>query len=313
LLGPHYVTVFPDTGQSATEDEWVTAQRLGLPRYVLRKTGVEFDERQMVFESALGDYATGRFYKTFSTAAEVMLAAAAAIRELEQSPGVLEFQSLGMAPAIRWLTDSTGSQGFRATDRPLLEVHVAPLDGSPLPSRVLEQVLSGLPARVRSSGLVSMTEALDTAHASDSIQLDASPPAMGQWGGVTSGSFASVRVLKDGQVTVAFRLPGDQMGSIVDVQDTTARVASGLRLAGQIDMTQATRLAVGIGLTSRLMTTIGVAGQQSRTRASLSSRSEPVRVEPDESVSRAALDRGADEVAATLVRSLIRQFQENAN
>ncbi|NYJ18538.1 DUF4062 domain-containing protein [Glaciibacter psychrotolerans] len=309
LLGPHYGAVFPETGQSATEDEWVTAQRLGTPRFVLRKSGVDFDARQQAFEATLGDYGSGRFYKMFATVAEVLNAAAGAIHELEQAPGALEFEPLIRMPAIHWLTDGTGSQGFRSSDRPRLEVHIVPIEGSPLSSRILEQVLSGLPARVRSAGLVSMTEALDTAHEAAAIQLDASPPPTGGWNSVTSGSLASVRVLKDGQIAVAFRLPGDSMGTIVDAQDVTTRVASALRLTGQIDMTRAPKVAVGIGLTSRSMTAIGVAGQSNRTSASLSSRSEPVRVEPDESMSRAALDRGADEVAATLVRSLLRNFQ----
>lgn len=50
--------------------------------------------------------------------------------------------------------------------------------------------------------------------------------------------------------------------------------------------------------------------QSSRSIASLSFRSEPVRVEHCESTSRAALDRGADEVPATLVRTFLRRFQE---
>ncbi|MGY4856846.1 DUF4062 domain-containing protein [Cryobacterium sp. AP23] len=310
LLGPHYGTTFPETGQSATEDEWVTAQRLGIPRFVLRKTGVDFDAPQRAFEATLGDYGSGRFYKTFADVAEVLVAAAGAVHELEQVPGVLEFEPLLEGPSIRWLTDGTGNRGSGASHHPLLEVHVAPLDGNPLSSRILEQVLGGLPVRVRSAGLVSMTEALETTQQGDAIQLSASPPPTGSWNSVTSGSLATVRVLKDGQTAVAFRLPGDHMGTIIDAQDVTTRVASALRLTGQIDMTGATKLAIGVGLTSRSMTAIGLAGQQSRSSVSLSSRSEPVRVEPDESIGRAALDRGADEVSATLVRSFVRNFQD---
>ena len=87
LLGPNYGAVFPETGQSATEDEWVTAQRLGKPRFVLRKIGVDFDAQQQVFETTLGDYGSGRFYKSFATVSEVLQAAAGAIRELEKRQG----------------------------------------------------------------------------------------------------------------------------------------------------------------------------------------------------------------------------------
>lgn len=310
LLGPNYGAVFPETGQSATEDEWVTAQRLAKPRFVLRKIDVDFDAQQQAFEATLGDYGSGRFYKTFATVAEVLQAAAGAIHELEQLPGILEFEPLSTVPTIHWITDGDSNHGFSSSERPRLEVHVAPIDGQPLSSRILEQVLTGLPSRVRGAGLVSATEALGTAHEEDSIQLDAPPPPSGGWDSVTSGSLARVRVLKDGQSAVVFRLPGDQMGAIFDAQDVTARVASALRLVGQIDMTGASKVAIGIGLTSRSMVSIGVAGQSGRNSAPLSTDSEPAHVDPDESISRAALDRGADEVSATLVRSLLRSFQK---
>jgi len=310
LLGPNYGAVFPETGQSATEDEWVTAQRLGKPRFVLRKIGVDFDAQQQVFETTLGDYGSGRFYKAFATISEVLQAAAGAIRELEKTPTVLEFEPLSTVPTIHWVTEGTSNRGFISSERPRLEVHIAPLGGSPLSSRILEQMLTGLPSRVRGAGLVSATEALGTNHAEDAIQLDAPPPPSGRWDSPTSGSLETVRVLKNGQTSVVFRLPGDQMGAIFDAQDATARVASALRLVGQIDMTGASKVAVGIGLTSSSMISIGVAGQTGRNSASLSTDSGPAHVEPDESLSRAALDRGADEVAATLVRSLLRSFQK---
>lgn len=98
-------------------------------------------------------------------------------------------------------------------------------------------------------------------------------------------------MLKNGQTAVVFRLPGDQVGAIFDAQDVAARVASALRLVGQVDMTGASKVAVGIGLPSSSMKSIA-------------------HVEPDESISRTALDRGADEVAATLTCSLVRSFQK---
>ena len=171
-------------------------------------------------------------------------------------------------------------------------------------------MLTGLPARVRSGGLVSATEALGANHAEGAIQLDAPPPPSGNWNSTTTGSLETVRVLKNGQTAVVFRLPGDQMGAIFDAQDATARVASALRLVGQIDRTGASKVAVGIGLTSSSMISIGVAGQTGRNSSSLAGDSGPAHIEPDESISRAALDRGADEVAATLVRSLLRSFQK---
>ncbi len=311
LLGPHYGTVFPETGRSATHDEWTTAERLGKPRFVLRKTGVELDQQQQVFERALGDYGSGRFFKFFETVAEAQQAAAGAIRSLEQSPGLLEFEPLDGIVDVAWLEGNNANRGLSSSSDPLLEVHVVPLDGQLLSSRMLEQVFTGVPSHVRSAGLVSATEALDIDQASDAVRLNVPPTATGGWNSVRSGSLATVRVSTDGQTAVAFRLPSDQMGQILDSADATARVASALRLVGQLDMTRATKIAIGIGLSSKSMVTIGVAGHPPRNSASMTMESGPVHVLPDESVSRAALDRGADEVAATLVRSLIRNFTES--
>jgi hypothetical protein len=47
LLGPRYGHVFPETGQSATHDEFAAAQAKGIPRIVLRKTGVVLDARHL--------------------------------------------------------------------------------------------------------------------------------------------------------------------------------------------------------------------------------------------------------------------------
>lgn len=309
LLGPHYGQTFPETGQSATHDEWVAAQRIGLPRYVFRKIGVDFDPEQQAFERTLGDYGSGRFYKTFADATGLQQAVAAAIREMQSAPEALAFEPLNGAVAIRWLADQN-ARGSQATfERPLLEVHVAPIGGRPLSGRLLEQALEGLSSQVRSAGLVSSTEALEATHEADSVKLSVPAPGRRSWGESHDGSLASVRILHDGQIAITFRLPGDQMGSILDPLDVAPRIATALRLSGQIDRTAATKIAVGVGINSRSMVTLGRAGLSPRNSSSMSVTTEPVHVEPDETMSRAALDLGADEVAATLTRSLIRAFE----
>src|SRR6478672_1784892 len=62
LLGPHYGHVFPETGQSATHDEWVAAVSKGIPRLVFRKRGVDFEPDQETFAKLVGDYGHGVFY-----------------------------------------------------------------------------------------------------------------------------------------------------------------------------------------------------------------------------------------------------------
>ena len=310
LLGPHYGHGFVETGQSATHDEWVTAQRLGLPRYVFRKIGLEFDPDQQQFERALGDYGSGRFYKTFTDATDLQSVVASVIRELESAPQPLEFEPL-MTPAnVQWIGDENEGRRFQSSQGPLLEVHIVPVGARSLSGRLLEQLEAGLPAQVRTAGLVSPAEALQAVHGVDQVELHVPDPAIRRGlNEIVSGSLAGIRVLKGGQIAITFRLPGDGMGSILDIHEVSARIAAALRLAGNIDLTAADHIAIGVGLTSQSLVAVGNASRGPRNQVSMSTSSGALHVNPDELVSRVALDRGADEVASLLARSLIRAFE----
>jgi hypothetical protein len=311
LLGPRYGHIFPETGQSATHDEWITAQRLGIPRYVFKKTGIEFEREQAVFEQQLGDYGSGRFYKTFGSVTDLQTIVASAIREIESAPSPLEFHPLTANVSIHWLEPANGSRGYMASDRPRLEVHVVPVDGRPLSARILEEVMNGMPAVVRASGLVSSIAALETNQGTQEVSLSVPHPTNVRRGDVYAGSIESVRVRGDGQIAVAFHLPGDQLGLILDPQDVTVKVASALRLAGQIDRTAAANVVLGIGLTSGSTVTLGEVSQRSRNSSHMSLNDGPTQVEPDETITRAAFDLGANEVAALATRSLVRAFSRD--
>jgi hypothetical protein len=313
ILGPHYGTVFPETGQSATHDEWVAAQRTGIARYVFRKSGSTFDVEQQEFERSLGDYGSGRFYKTFSDISELQQAVAASIRELEAAPQSLDFEPLHETIAIRWLGEETSRNQFSSSERCLLEIHIVPVDGRPVSARLLEQVGTGLPRHVRNAGLVSAAQGLELDHLEDGVVVQSPPPS--RRGGLHEthdGSLAAVTIRKSGGTAVTFRLPGDMMGSILDVNDLSQSIGSALRLAGQTDVTGAARFAIGVGITSTSMVAVGELGRGPRNSVGMRLSSAPLHLEPDETVSRAALDQGAGEVASTLARSLIRAFQNSA-
>jgi hypothetical protein len=313
LLGPHYGTVFPETGQSATHDEWVAAQRTGISRFVFRKTGVSFDVEQEEFERSLGDYGSGRFYKAFSDIAGLQQAVVASIRELEAAPGSMDFEPLHETVAVRWLGDEAARKQFLSSERSLLEVHIVPVHGKPVSARLLEQVGTGLPGHVRNVGLVSAAQGLELDHIEDGVVVQSPPPAhRGGFHQARDGSLAAVMVRKSGGTTVTFRLPGDTMGSILDARELAQDIASALRLAGLIDVTGAARFAIGIGITSTSMVAVGELGGGPRNSVGMRLSSAPLHLEPDETVSRAALDRGAAEVASMLARSLLRAFQNSA-
>ena len=105
-------------------------------------------------------------------------------------------------------------------------------------------------------------------------------------------------------------LPYDSLGAIVDGEDLTATTAKHLRLIGAMNLLTGERFAVGIGLggDQRSITEGKVTGVP-RSRASFGfGGNRASRVNPDESVSLAAFDRGAEEAAQVLVASLLEAF-----
>jgi len=94
LLGPYYGHVFPETGQSATHDEWVAAVARGLPRLVFRKKSVEFEPEQELFARVVGDYGHGAFYAEFTDVADLQTKVVQALRSLESQPPALTFSPL---------------------------------------------------------------------------------------------------------------------------------------------------------------------------------------------------------------------------
>lgn len=312
ILGPHYGTVFPETGQSATHDEWVAAQRAGIARYVFRKSGSTFDVEQQQFEKSLGEYGSGRFYKAFSDVSELQQAVVASIRELEAAPESLDFEPLQETIEVRWLLEEDFRNQFSSSERCLLEIHVVPIHGRPVSARLLDEVGAGLPGQVRNAGLVSAAQGVELDHFEGGVIVRS--PAPSRRGGLHEthdGSLAAVLIRKSGGTTVTFRLPGDMMGSILDLNDLSRRLGSALRLAGQVDVSGADRFAIGVGITSTSMVAVGELGRGPRNSVGMHLSSAPLHLEPDETVSRAALDRGAGEVATMLARSLIRTFQNS--
>lgn len=131
ILGPHYGHVFPETGQSATHDEFVAAQEKGIPRIVLKKTGVQFDPQREDFIKLVGDYGAGVFWDTFTDATDIQAKVARALKRIQDQPTLLTFISLPGPLATEWRRDWPSNRaGLGLTA--CLEVHILPV---PTPAR----------------------------------------------------------------------------------------------------------------------------------------------------------------------------------
>ncbi|WP_431774887.1 DUF4062 domain-containing protein [Streptomyces cucumeris] len=308
LLGPSYGHVFPETGQSATHDEWVAAKTAGKPRWVYRKLGITFEDAQQDFARTVEAYATGGFRDSFRDTAELMTKVVGKVKEVESDRPPLCFAPLEQPVSLRWSLDQASVDG--GASLPLLELHVLPVGFPGYSARELEEVGTSLADRIRRTGAVKNNLALTSSSSREHAIVGISVGRHRTFDTPRHGELVEVRLHKSGQVSLRATLPRDNMGSILDHDALPQQVTSLLRFNGALDLIQNERIVVAIGVSDPKMTQVDkFNSHQSRTRADLSAytRSFTLQTEPDESTSLAALDTGAEEVAGILSRALIKQ------
>lgn len=173
----------------------------------------------------------------------------------------------------------------------------------------MRQIPGQLLTALRSSGTLPV-EAGATVSGADEAALVELPQEQGAWDDARSSQLLGVRFSSAAQLSMWSTLPGDSMGSILDADDLAATLTHQLRLAGTINILPGNRFAVAAGLGGSLTRitqgkNTGVARHQASYRMG---EDKPIRVLPDESVSSAAFDRGADEVGRHLAAALLDAF-----
>jgi hypothetical protein len=305
LLGPHYGYRFPETGQSATHDEWKGAQQSGLQIYAFRKNGVAFDADQEEFAREVGSYGSGRFWKTFETTAGLQQVVVEAIREAQSQPAALDFAPLPRTLRPAWLPETP--LGSRS---PLIEVQVAPVNADPIADRVFRQAAQRLPGMLRSEGVVSQLSGLELSDTPDTVAVRATDaePRIG-WHDIRPSRFESAYMLKSGQIGLTFALPADQMSSFLDREDAIQNLTRGLHLVHRMEYVSTTRCAISLRVTQAARVTIGTVPGTSRSSMSMTRHEDVVELVPDESVPTAALGSAAGEIAANSVEALLRALR----
>jgi hypothetical protein len=310
LLGPKYGHVFPETGQSATHDEWVAAVTKGMHRLVFRKVGVEYEPEQEEFARLVGDYGHGVFYAEFTDVVDLQAKVVQALRSVEAQPSALKFSPLLSPVEVGWREDSA-NQGWTTTSEPWLELHAVAVSPTRLSTRQLRELSAQLISSLRRVGAVALTAGVQPSRERDAVVVELPRPDPTRWDQPRESALCGVRVQASGQVSLWWSLPGDGLGRILDAEVLSAAVARGLRLIGALQLLPESDCAIAIGLGGSLTSVSeGKVTGVARNRASgYTLRSTAVRVPPDEAVSTAAFDRGADEVARSLVQSLFDEFR----
>lgn len=309
ILGPHYGHVFPETGQSATHDEFVAAQVKGVPRIVLKKTGVPFDPEQETFVRLVGEYGTGVFYDTFTDATDIQAKVVRAIQQVQNQPTALTFIPLPEQVTIEWRRDwpsMAGTMGLNGC----LEVHVVPVP-SPVASsaRAMDESTRQLLAALRTSGAVPLDAGLESIREPSGALVIQLPETRRRFDEIDAGTLRGVRLAPSSQLSLWYTLPRGRMAlAVLDPDDLAARITEALRLAGRLCVLKASHVAVAAGIDPASLTTVGrvsdLATQTSATFAA-GGRLEYIHVEPDEAATVAALDVGAAEVACSIAQQLI--------
>ncbi|MFC9649645.1 DUF4062 domain-containing protein [Streptomyces sp. NPDC056937] len=311
LLGPKYGHIFPETGQSATHDEWMAARAAGMTRLVYRKLNVEFEPAQVDFTRIVQAYATGVFRDSFETTSELQTKVVQKIRELDAGTSPLSFARLTESPDLRWTVDDKGINPLAGNNVPLLELHVLPLNFVGHSDRELEQISASLVDRIRTTGLIRGDVALTPSRSQDHVAVSVPSGRPRSWDAPQPGELSEVRLYKTGQVSTRATLPKDGLGSILDPEALPQQIADLLKFIGSLNIVQQDRIVVAAGVSCSALASVDRFNpHQSRRSAQLSRHSNfTLRTEADESVTLAALGAGAEEVAGPLSRALVRQHR----
>jgi hypothetical protein len=123
LLGGLYGEPTSDTGQAATEEEFIVAKRRGMPIFVFRKRGVEPDDLQREFIKRVGEYQQGRFWKEFSDNGELATAVVEALRDLVAEAAPLQWEPVEPVP-VTWRSQRRAFADQSTIQPPQLEVQL---------------------------------------------------------------------------------------------------------------------------------------------------------------------------------------------
>lgn len=312
LLGERYGYEFPETGLSPTAEEHVAARTAGIPRLVMRKTGVAPEPKQLELIEEIRSYRDGVFYNEFADVVDLQAKVAASLRQAERAPGPLAFAPLPGDVPVDWRRDWPAGQQGQA-EHPVLELHVLPVVPQLVPSRVLRALPERLAAELRAVGGVASSASVPAGHDNAAAWAHvAEPPSNRRYDEARDGTLLGCRVGATGQTSVWGTLPGDQMGSILDPSDLAERLARFLRTAGAAMPGGAPQLALAVGVGPLDGVTEGRVTGASRNRASgFSFGRDALVVPPDEAVTRAALSNGARDAAQGLTEALLTTYRSN--
>jgi hypothetical protein len=309
LLGAAYGYVWPDTGLSATHEEYRAAQARGIRRGAFRKLEVVAEPAQQGFIDEVEAYSSGLFRASFSTTAELLTAATRFVRELEQVSPPLTWRALPEPIAVAWRSDRRDGSQNQYAGRHFLDVHV--VTGRPRTAGQLRDDSTRIANVLRSTSLVDHSTALELEVDDDAARVGVvdSPQAGARgWNRVEPGRLLRVELARSGDVCVTRTVPRDTMGAVVDERWLSEAAAEMLLLVGQLGVAQGLEEVAVAAEVWPLDTLVegNPAMLGSRTSATMPTRrQQAIRVPARDMVTVAALADGASEAGRELAVAAI--------
>jgi hypothetical protein len=313
LIGPAYGEPMPDTGLSATHEEYNAARAKGIPVLVFRKEGVVLAEDQAKFVAEVEAYPTGHFRQTFSSAPDLLAKVAAALRALPEPGKSSDWSPLSVPVEVEWRDQwprGSGSINQQASLGAEVELHAVPLEPARYSRRQLGDAAESMARHLR-SGLVPAAMAMNVgSDHSAAWVLPAPMPGTGGFDRARPEELLGVRLSSAGQRSAWMRLPSDSMGSMLDGTELAHRISRLLRILGGMVPAPEMSWGLAVGLLPSFTLSVGSeASLGARSSAQVLGRQPRViHVEPDEAASSDALGTSSEEVGAVAARNLINAF-----
>jgi hypothetical protein len=176
----------------------------------------------------------------------------------------------------------------------------------------MNEISASLVKRIRRTEYFESDKALEISQSQDYVAASVASGRGRAWDEPRSGEIREVRLYKTGQISTRATLPRDGMGPILDREVLPKQFAEMLRLTGALGIRRGGRVIVAGGVRASSSLSVDTFDPyRSRTCAQLLGLGRTggiCRTEPDESVSVAALEAGADEVGRDLSRALFGQL-----
>lgn len=308
LLGDHYGARFPDTGLSATHEEYRAALNKGLPRLAFRRRAARMESAQAAFAEEVEAYQSGLFRGSWEEIGELLSEVSAALSNLETLSGQLVFTPLGAPINVGWLTVPDPRDQFSGFGHSSLEVYLTPSSATLTGGRL--RVAGEIAARLmRDVGIVSQHEAIEvSAQQTGGVAVQVTRPssrrALGER--AASSSIEGLSISPLGEVCATTTLGRDLFGAVVDMQSLSVCAMPLVDTAGRVlaEVASDASLIVvpSVAITGATSVTLGnpeVVGN--RNAATIPMRGASVIMLPgDESAILSAVISGARDVAMDL-------------